>query len=638
MQVQHPASPRPLAVLAVALTICAAALWLYLSTLLPGFDLGDTASFQTAIDTPAPTPRQAYPLYFAVGKLFLWLGGGAWEPAYALNVASAVCGALACALLAAAAALVSGSVVAGFVAGLFFAGSYTFWSQSVIAEVYALEALGMAAALVALLAWARRPTMARLALFLATYAVGFGNHLSSVLLGPAFALFALTTAPRQVLRPMVVALAVAVAALAALQYAWNIAALWFAPKRPDSIADLFRTFWFDVTKSDWRESLVMTVPSSQRGARAAMYWFDLRQQFGVPGAVLACVGLVWFIARRWRMALLILVLYAATGVFAFNYNVGDTHVFYLPSHVAVALAIAGGIAALLAHGTPRIVSRAALVVVAVTLTYALWRIYDTYPAVDRSGDDRPRVLFDRFTAGLDGRTALFAADLNWQVQNGLDYYARHVRPELGLFRTSDQLLTLPFLAAANAAIEREVVLSDEAAGRVRAQYGSLYEVREDPRVAVPTLFDRVRPVPRGTPYVLAVLSPYREWPYDAEDLERTLQHLGATDMPRARYGVVAGLVGSAPAFVDGRERPFRSRMRLGDLPVVIRMEAWLPFDTMRRAGFGHVIVGHRHAFTIERGVSFVAFDGAGRPALTAYAGGLFAPKRRWVLNSKPRRP
>ena len=41
---------------------------LYRATLLPGFDLGDTASFQTMGGLSTITPRDGYPLYFAIGR------------------------------------------------------------------------------------------------------------------------------------------------------------------------------------------------------------------------------------------------------------------------------------------------------------------------------------------------------------------------------------------------------------------------------------------------------------------------------------------------------------------------------------------------------------------------------------------
>src|SRR5688572_4709105 len=114
----------PALVAALIVTLTAA---LYLSTLLPGFDLGDTASFQTMAGSAYLTPRDGYPLYYVVGNICLWLTGA--EPARAMNLASALVGALACGLLVILAAELSGSIAAGAASALLFAGSYTFWSQ-----------------------------------------------------------------------------------------------------------------------------------------------------------------------------------------------------------------------------------------------------------------------------------------------------------------------------------------------------------------------------------------------------------------------------------------------------------------------------------------------------------------------------
>src|SRR3954471_20409435 len=80
---------RPLhARVAVAAAVGAAAFALYYKTLLPGLDFGDTASFQVMAGSPVITPRDAYPLYFAIGRVFTLLVPG--DPAYVLNLASAV--------------------------------------------------------------------------------------------------------------------------------------------------------------------------------------------------------------------------------------------------------------------------------------------------------------------------------------------------------------------------------------------------------------------------------------------------------------------------------------------------------------------------------------------------------------------
>jgi len=63
------------------------------------------------------------------------------------------------------------------------------------------------------------------------------------------------------------------------------------------------------------------------------------------------------------------------------------------------------------------------------------------------------------------------------------------------------------------------------------------------------------------------------------------------------------------------------------------MESWLAFDTIRRMGFAQVVAGHRHALIVERGVSFVALDGSGRPIQSTYAASLFAPPLRYLIRA-----
>src|SRR3954463_15865580 len=93
-----------------ALAVAIGALVLYRATLLPGVDFGDTGSFQTMVGSPLITPRDGYPLYFALGSVALWLTGA--EPAHALNLASAVEAAVACGLVVLVAAELSRSIVA----------------------------------------------------------------------------------------------------------------------------------------------------------------------------------------------------------------------------------------------------------------------------------------------------------------------------------------------------------------------------------------------------------------------------------------------------------------------------------------------------------------------------------------------
>ena len=614
--------------------------WLaYRATLLPGMDLGDTAALQHAAGDLHLTPRQAYPLYFALANPIAAMAGG--EPAFGMNMASAVLGALACGVMVLAGGLVARSTAAGALAGLLLAGSYTFWSQAIIAEVYTLHLLMTGLVLLALLAWFEQPGRARLTLVWAAYALSFGNHLMSVLLAPAILAFLLVVpAGRRALRdPITIAAALACAAGGAALYLWNLSHLWALPEPPATLAEALATFWFDVTKADWRETLVMGVHESALTRRIGLYAFDLRQQVGPTGVILAVTGAVWLFATRWRVGVLLLAAWLPAFLFAYTYNVGDVHVFLLPSHQIVVLWAAAGAAALFAlarratHRTiPAVALGAALVV------WPVWRAWDAWPAVDRSQDRRPRAWIEALTAGA-GQDALLLADLNWQLQNGLDYYARHIRPELNVAPAGGMLLTVPFLVRDNHAIGRRVLATPHSRDLLVAAYGNLFGFQTDPTVDTRSLDQRLADLPSGTRYVIALLAPYRDLPFDQGELTAAMTRLTggtASLAPGASYSVIAGRIGRRPLFERRSDRPFRVAVGLAGLAVEVRMASWLPVDTIRRAGFGHVTAGRRHLLTLERGVSFVALDADGRPLRSAYASSLYAPLARFeVLPERP---
>ena len=621
-----------------ALGVTLFAFVLYRSTLLPGVDFGDTASFQAAVGYLDLSPRQAYPLYFAIGDTVARFAGG--EPAFGLNLASAICGALAAGVLVWVGSALTGSTLAGTVGALLLATSYTFWTQAIIAEVYALHLLMMGLVLAALLWWERRRTLGRLAVVFSVYALAFGNHLMTVLLAPAIILFVIT-APgglRLLFAPRTIAVAALCAAAGACQYLWNGAYLWTLPTPPATWLALVRTFWFDVTKSDWRETMVFAVHPSSLTNRVGMYRFDLLQQFGGPGIALAMIGVVW-LCRRPRLALLVVSAYLTAFVFAYTYNVGDAHVFFLPSHQMLALAAAAGAAALLTFaGRLRRGRHSALVLTAIALvSYPLWRGWDTEPAVDRHEDQRPVEWLSAVARGLDQRSVLLA-DVNWQLENGFDYYQHFLHPELNMLRATDAVLTLPFIVRDNLADAREVFATPAAMAVAQAAYGDLLTFDPDPAVDVRPLAARIRRLPPGALYVLAVLDPYPDLPFDADELGAASRQLtaGSTALGRElAYTVIAGIAGRNPSLDRRSDRPWRQRIRLGDVDLDVRMESWLPADTIRRAGFGQIVVNRRHVLILERGVSFVALSADGQPLQIAYASSLFAPLVRYRVGLTP---
>jgi Protein O-mannosyl-transferase TMEM260-like len=630
--------------IAISAVVATLAFWAYTQTLLPGVDLGDTGGFQAAVLWPEVSARQAYPLYYALARPFVLLTSPD-NPARALNLFSALWAAAAVALLTFLTASVSKSRSAGVAAGALLAFSYTFWTQAVIAEVYSLHLTLIGVCLLALYGYAQRPDTPRLILFLALYAASFGNHFGMILLLLPFAVFLIQVhpAPTELFRPRVVLATTAIVVAGALEYAPNLMAVWGSFNAPDTWTDRLAAFWFDVTKQDWRETMVLGVAPERAGDRLAMWSFDARQQFGIVGLVLALLGVVglWRRSRAW--AVLALTAYGVTTAFALTYNVGDSHVFFLPGHYIAAFCAGAGVAffaeacrglgsGLAEHSAVRRGIRSLVpgVVILAALTYAGWRGWSTWPVVDRHDDRRGEELIARLGLGVDDSNALLVSEMNWQLENVLLYVSRHVRPNLTWVRLGDVMSHWPFIVEDNHQLGRDVVLNGAAAADVIAAYGPEFPVIQD--AVVPTLPEALAAVPRGVPYVLCVLTPPRDIALDPDVLTEGLSGLMNGNVPTrvpSSYEPFAGISGERPQTYRASSRPFTERFRVIDDPLTVRMDSWLPFDTFRRAGFGHVLRGREHVLTIERGVSLVWFGRDGGPSRPYYAASVFAAEPRY---------
>jgi hypothetical protein len=236
--------------------------------------------------------------------------------------------------------------------------------------------------------------------------------------------------------------------------------------------------------------------------------------------------------------------------------------------------------------------------------------------------------------------------LNWQLENALLYYTRWQRRDVPWVRLPDVQLHFPLLVRDNEAISRDMILDAYSARDVVAAFGPFFPLQPDPISASPELIEAITGLPPATPYVLCVLTPPREEHLDPEMLRAAVAMLTRGRIPtalriggsaesgsNARYQLIAGLTGEAPIVARAEDSPFRVDFRLLDDPFTVRMESWLPSDTFRRAGFGHVLRGREHVLTLERGVSLVWFARNARPSNPIYAASVYAPGPRYRLSS-----
>ena len=178
---------------AIAFVAFAVSFAVYLRTLAPtvyGEDAGELVAAAETLGIPHPT---GYPLWCILAKITLtivYVGDAAWRA----NLFSALCGSGAVACTALILGIVAHSRIAALAGALSLAFSLEFWEQSVIAEVYSLNALITAACMLLLILWgeSRQNRLVYLAGFL--FGAGLANHHVLLLCAPAFAVYVVAIA------------------------------------------------------------------------------------------------------------------------------------------------------------------------------------------------------------------------------------------------------------------------------------------------------------------------------------------------------------------------------------------------------------------------------------------------------------
>jgi hypothetical protein len=310
------------------LALAAAVLTIYLATLGDHVGRADTFEFQVVAPQLGIAHPTGYPLFIMLGKLFSVLPLG--PMAVRLNLASAVFATGAIMLIYAASIALTRDRLISALAALALAASGVFWSQAVVAEVYTLNALFVAAVLLLLVrrvSGAPSHSLWPLALILG---LALSHHLTSVILIPPVVLALLFSRPQLTRKQWLITFGCLLIGLTPWLY---IPLRW--PALHDGAL---------LPAGDW---LGWIFGQRFGGALNLSLWNDSTrwgiitrigvEQFGAAGAVLAALGLAVLIKRAWRVALITLAAFAGYGFYGLVYNVPDVAVFIIPAFLVMAL-------------------------------------------------------------------------------------------------------------------------------------------------------------------------------------------------------------------------------------------------------------------------------------------------------------
>ena len=379
------------------------ALGVYIRSLAPGLLWGDSAEFQMAAWLGGFAHPTGYPLYLMLGWLWTHLVP-LRDPAFRMNLFSALCGGVAVALLSlvvmrllrflAAASRVplghpersSPSVWAAeskdafseritvptsrliaLGAALAFTFTPTFWSQAVIAEVYTLHAAFVAGLMLALLSWAGRCLSgdflgARRSSYLVALLFGLSltHHRSTILLIPATALFVIIVLASTGRRPR---FSVRHAGLLAFCLLAPLLLYLYIPVRapyvsydrlplgPNQSLQLYDStlagFLAHVSGSVFSASLVALRLGDLDLLRLVTRFVD---ELSANGLLLGALGLIALLVlavrdrnrRSWAVLALTGGFFVTQVAFNLLYAIGDIYVFYIPAYLVWVLWMASG--------------------------------------------------------------------------------------------------------------------------------------------------------------------------------------------------------------------------------------------------------------------------------------------------------
>ncbi|GMV94276.1 MAG: hypothetical protein AMXMBFR82_40540 [Candidatus Hydrogenedentota bacterium] len=370
---RRPNRPFDLDDYTVAAFTAVAALAVYLRTLAPtvtGEDSGELIAAAYTLGIPHPT---GYPLWCVLGKLFIELlpfNSVAWRVAFMSAFFSAAT-VYVVTLIIIKLTRNRWAAVAGALALAF---SFEFWEQSVIAEVYSLNAYLIALCILLALRWQdeRRPGL--LIVCGLCLGLGIGNHSIIALAVPVIALYALVIGgiSRESLWTYTRAFAASCAGLLLVHLYLPIRSMANPPMdwgNPETLSN----FWDVVTRAQYTFIMTDGPRSLPRFMEQLQVFAGIySQQFTTGIGWLVPVGIVLLARKRPGPAILLTLLFLAFAIGAilipnFGFDrmaIWINTTYWIPAYLIAAIFLGAIIAAVTSLPASRVLQR----VLAVTLT------------------------------------------------------------------------------------------------------------------------------------------------------------------------------------------------------------------------------------------------------------------------------
>jgi hypothetical protein len=447
------------------------------------YDGADGGDLVTAAATGGVPHPPGYPTYLLAASAFLQLPIGSL--AYRTNVLSATCTVLAALVIYLLVRTWDQGFFTATVASLAFGTFPLVWSQAIITEVYALNALFVAALLYLCV---RGNTTRRRTLFVGGLIAGLalGNHLSIIFMLPL--LFISNWDPRNLARnartegslpfsgrvPIVwrvlgLLVGLTVYLVIPLRAQVQAPVNWGNPVNSQGL------IWLVSGRAYWNRLGDFSPSYLWSGTQAWSHF--LLQQLGIPGLLLVAIVLAVLFKRSWMYlatSWLILV-YSALAILFYS---PDSYVYLIPALFALSIWMGFGANWIVQQVSSRL-SRIKLVAIVIILAYLALRALLMIPSMSLSSDRQAEQYAQTVLASAPARALIFTKGDEATFSLWYFHYAYHERPDVAVI-SSDLLIqpwyrivlmhTYPDLIVSDNALQPEIIRGNPA--RPACQLGS----------------------------------------------------------------------------------------------------------------------------------------------------------------------
>jgi hypothetical protein len=303
-------------------------------TLAPGVIWGDSAKFALEVNNlHLGYHADSHPLFIVLGKMFSLLP---LEPAYSLNLLSAVCASIAVFLVYLIIIEITNSKISAVAGALALCVSHAFWLHAVIAEVYDLNAAFIASVIFFVLKW-RKDINNYTPLYIAAFLCGLGltNHRIIIFDIIGAAIFVLVTEPK-IIRRVKVILSILASLLTGSLLLIYIMVRDILLNPVTLVADKF-------TAEGYKMAVMKYSPKILE--ETGLYLSYLFYQFPLIGFVLGFTGLIAIFKNDRKLALLFSLLIGINALFFFKFgpSLGTSKfTFYISAYMVFSLLIGYG--------------------------------------------------------------------------------------------------------------------------------------------------------------------------------------------------------------------------------------------------------------------------------------------------------